>query len=72
VGSSVGVVTALVPIIGYDAAATLAKQGLATGRPVADLVVEAGLMTRAEVALELTPARLARETVLPLTMAGSD
>ncbi len=63
VASSVGVVTALVPIIGYDAAAILAKQGLATGRPVADLVVEAGLMTREEVALELTPARLAREVV---------
>jgi aspartate ammonia-lyase len=61
VASSVGVVTALVPIIGYEAAAALARQGLATGRPIADLVVEAGLMTRAEVTLELTPARLARE-----------
>jgi aspartate ammonia-lyase len=61
VASSVGVVTALVPTIGYEAAANLARQGLATGKPIADLVVEAGLMTRPEVDLELTPARLARE-----------
>ena len=47
VASSVGVITALIPFIGYTAAATLAKQALATGRPVADLVVESGLMTRA-------------------------
>ncbi len=47
VASSVGVITALIPFIGYTAAATLAKEALATGRPVADLVVEAGLMTRA-------------------------
>lgn len=61
VSSSVGVVTALVPLIGYEAAAAIAKQGLATGRPVADLVVEAGLLTPEQVALELTPVRLARE-----------
>ena len=49
VASSVGVITALIPFIGYTEAAKLAKEALATGRPVADLVVEAGLMTRDEV-----------------------
>ena len=49
VASSVGVITALIPFIGYTAAAKLAKEALATGRPVADLVVEAGLMTREDV-----------------------
>lgn len=58
VSTSVGVVTALIPIIGYAPAAALAKQALATGRPIADLVVEAGLMSREEVNAELSPARL--------------
>ncbi len=59
VATSVGVITALIPIIGYQEAATLAKQALHTGRPVADLVVEAGLMTREAVLAELQPAKLA-------------
>jgi len=61
VATSVGVVTALVPIIGYEAAAELAKRGLATGESIADMVVERGLMSRAEVEAELRPVRLARE-----------
>ena len=58
VGSSVGVVTALTPFIGYAAAAALAKTALLTGHNVGDLVVEAGLMTREEVDKQLSPARL--------------
>lgn len=58
VASSVGVITALIPFIGYAEAATLAKLALATGRPVADLVVEAGLMSREAVEAELSPAKL--------------
>ncbi|MDR6868629.1 aspartate ammonia-lyase [Microbacterium resistens] len=58
VGSSVGVITALTPFIGYAASAALAKAALLTKRSVADLVVEAGLMSREEVAKQLSPARL--------------
>ncbi|QLD11083.1 aspartate ammonia-lyase [Microbacterium oleivorans] len=58
VGSSVGVVTALTPFIGYAAAAALAKTALLTHRNVGDLVVEAGLMSRADVDKQLSPARL--------------
>jgi len=58
VASSVGVITALIPFIGYGAAAELAKQALKSGRPVADLVVEAGLMSRTDVERELSPAKL--------------
>jgi aspartate ammonia-lyase len=57
VGSSVGVVTALTPFIGYAASAALAKTRL-THRNVGDLVVEAGLMSRDEVDKQLSPARL--------------
>ncbi|MBM7504396.1 aspartate ammonia-lyase [Agromyces aurantiacus] len=58
VASTVGVITALIPFIGYAEAAKLAKAALATGRPVADLVVEADLMTREEVTRHLMPSRL--------------
>lgn len=56
--TSVGVVTGLTPFIGYEAAAAIAKEGLATGRPIADLVVAAGLMDRAAVEAALTPEHL--------------
>jgi len=58
VGSSVGVITALTPYIGYVAAAALAKTALLTNHNVADLVVEAKLMSRDEVTRLLSPARL--------------
>jgi aspartate ammonia-lyase len=67
VASSVGVITALIPFIGYAEASKLAKQALATGRPVADLVVEGGLMTRADVMKQLQPGRLSG--VQPITQA---
>jgi fumarate hydratase class II len=49
------IVTALNPHIGYDNGAKIAKESLATGRSVRELVLEAGLMTEAEldVALDL-------------------
>lgn len=58
VGSSVGVITALTPYIGYVAAAALAKTALLTNRNVADLVVESELMSREDVGRLLSPARL--------------
>lgn len=58
VASSVGVITALIPFIGYGPAAELAKQALKTGASVVDLVVDAGLMTREDVLRELSPAKL--------------
>ncbi|GAA1842953.1 aspartate ammonia-lyase [Microbacterium koreense] len=76
VGSSVGVVTALTPFIGYAASAALAKTALLTGRNIADLVVEADLMSRDEVEKQLSPARLSGlETVtaaIPVLQAAED
>lgn len=69
VSSSVGVITALIPHIGYSAAAALAKTALLTGRDVADLVVEAKLMTRESVMRELEPARLSGVEVDAATSA---
>jgi aspartate ammonia-lyase len=58
VASSVGVITALIPVIGYEEAANLAKKALATGAPIRELVVEAGLMSFDEVDAALSPEKL--------------
>jgi aspartate ammonia-lyase len=65
VETSVGVVTALTPYIGYAAAATLAHTALTTNASIADLVVSTGLMTQADVERVLSPERLSG--VVPAT-----
>ena len=52
---SVGIVTALVPILGYETATEIARDALETGRGVYDLVCDRGLMTRAELDSSLNP-----------------
>ena len=59
--SFVGVITALIPYIGYEPAARQAKQALAEGGDIVDMVVASGLLTREEVATLLTPERLTGE-----------
>lgn len=58
VASSVTVITALTPYIGYEASAKLAKEALREHVNVADLVVERGLMQREELDRVLSPERL--------------
>jgi aspartate ammonia-lyase len=60
VASFVGVITALIPYIGYAPAAALAKEALATNANIADLVVQRGLLTRERVTELLAPERLTR------------
>ena len=55
VENSIGIVTALVPVLGYEKATEIAKEALATGRGVYDLVCDRGLMTRAELDRVLDP-----------------
>ncbi|MFC0675809.1 aspartate ammonia-lyase [Brachybacterium hainanense] len=55
---SIGVVTALVPVIGYGASTEIARRALETGRPVADLVLEAGLLDAAHLEAVLSPASM--------------
>ena len=55
---SIGVVTALVPVIGYAAATEIAESALATGRPVKELVLERGLLDEERLAGLLSPASM--------------
>src|SRR3954464_7272741 len=55
---SIGVVTALVPAIGYERATQVAKEALDSGRGVYDVVREQGLLTRQELDRILNPAAM--------------
>jgi aspartate ammonia-lyase len=46
VKSSIGVVTALNPVLGYEKSAAIAKEALQTGRPVYDLILEKGWLSK--------------------------
>lgn len=53
--SSIGLVTALVPVIGYEQSTAIAREALKTGGNVYDLVLEKGLLTRAQLDEILRP-----------------
>jgi aspartate ammonia-lyase len=59
VEASIGVVTILNPLIGYDAATSIARQALLTGSSVTSLVLERGLLTAEELEEILRPEHLA-------------
>src|SRR5687768_4251910 len=59
VENSIGIVTALVPALGYETATDVARTALDSGRSVYEVVMERGLMTRAELDRALDPERMA-------------
>ncbi|MGN7253144.1 MULTISPECIES: aspartate ammonia-lyase [unclassified Arthrobacter] len=59
VEQSIGLVTALNPHLGYATATAIAQEALATGKGVAELVLEHGLLTEAQLQELLSPERLA-------------
>jgi aspartate ammonia-lyase len=60
VDSSIGIVTALNPFLGYARASEIAREALASGRRVYDLVLERGWMTREQLDQILLPEVLTR------------
>ncbi len=55
---SIGLVTALLPELGYEVCTQLAKEALESGRGVVELVLERKLLTRQQVDEILDPARM--------------
>jgi aspartate ammonia-lyase len=64
VHNSIGIVTALLPHIGYKNCSNVAKRALNEKRPVADLVIEMGLLDEAQVKEYLTPERMCGQSAL--------
>ncbi len=58
VENSVGVVTILAPVIGYQRAANIAKKALLQNRPVREVILEEGVLTPEEVARVLDPVSM--------------
>ena len=61
---SLGLVTALNPIIGYKAATRVAKQALDTGRPIREIVLEEGLMDEDWLDVVLSPKRMTQAGII--------
>ena len=66
VHNSIGVVTALNPIIGYKNSTKIAKEALATGRSVYDLVLEHGVLTKEELDTILLPENMIKPVKLDI------
>jgi aspartate ammonia-lyase len=52
---SIGIVTALVPVLGYETATDIAREALESGRGVYDIVLERGALTREALDRVLNP-----------------
>ncbi|HEX2869307.1 MAG TPA: aspartate ammonia-lyase [Ignavibacteriales bacterium] len=60
VEDSIGIVTALNPVLGYETCTELAKEALMTGRGVCDLVLEKKLLSREKLDELLAPEHMIR------------
>ncbi|MBN2432266.1 MAG: aspartate ammonia-lyase [Acidobacteria bacterium] len=64
---SIGIVTALVPHLGYEAAADIAKKALATDRSVIELALESGLINEAQLTKILDPRTMTQPLAVPVS-----
>jgi len=67
---SIGIVTALNPYIGYANATEVAAEAFRSGRGVAEVVIERGLMSPEQLAEVLRPEVLTRPQNIPLPVAA--
>ena len=63
---SFGVVTALNPVIGYKNSTKIAKEAMATGKSVYDLVLEHGILTKEDLDTILAPENMIRPVKLDI------
>lgn len=66
VHQSIGIVTALNPIIGYKNSTKIAKEALATGGSVYDLVLKHGVLTKEELDTILSPENMIKPVKLDI------
>jgi aspartate ammonia-lyase len=65
VQNSIGIVTALNPVIGYEKSAAIAKEALKTGGSVYDLVLQKGWLTKEKLDDLLSPAKMTDPREVP-------
>jgi len=64
---SIGLVTALNPVIGYEKSTEIANAALASGRSVYEIVLEKGYLTKKQLDDLLTPENMIRPRYIPKT-----
>jgi len=69
---SIGVVTALVPYIGYERASAVAREALATNRGVYELVLEKRWLTQEELDDILSPEAMTKPRAMPVLRGRFD
>ena len=62
---SIGTVTALNPVIGYDKATELAAEAMKTGKGIMELVREKKVLTEAQIADVMNPAAMTGQRLVP-------
>jgi aspartate ammonia-lyase len=65
VENSIGLVTALNPVLGYERSAAIAKEALKTGGSVYDLVLEKGWLTKEKLDDMLHPENMTDPREIP-------
>jgi aspartate ammonia-lyase len=69
---SIGIVTALVPYIGYERASAVAREALETNRGVYELVLEKAWLTQQELDELLSPDAMTKPRPMPLLRSSFD
>ncbi|HEY8484081.1 MAG TPA: aspartate ammonia-lyase [Longimicrobiales bacterium] len=69
---SIGIVTALVPYIGYERASMVAREALETNRGVYELVLERGWLSKEELDEILSPEAMTRPRPMPVLRGRFD
>lgn len=64
--NSIGIVTALNPIIGYKNSTKIAKEAMETGRGVYDIVLEHGILSKEDLDVILSPENMIKPTKLDI------
>jgi len=64
VENSIGLVTALNPLLGYERSAEIAREALSSGRSVTEIVLEKGYLSRSELEDVLSPDNMTRPRYL--------
>ena len=70
--SSIGLVTALNPYIGYENASRIARQALSNGRGILELVREQGLLDEETLAEVLRPENMIAPRLLPVRKGSKE
>ena len=69
---SVGIVTALLPHIGYETCCTMAKEALATNRGIKELLIERNVLSKEALDIILSPKEMTKPGVAGIELLNRE